>query len=208
MELINTKKLYIKKTTLGMLENNVYLIRTDNQTAIVDPSCQPDAIMNFLGEQNLDKILITHYHWDHLRAGAKIKNLTSAITYASKIDSPFIENPENAPLYRQTDGFYIDKKLNNNDIVKIGQTNWRVIATPGHTPGSICFYNQDVQPILISGDTLFESSCGRTDFADGNTEDMKNSLKILSKLDPETIVLPGHGNITKIKDEISWINQI
>lgn len=207
-EIFKNSNLSIQQITLGMLENNVYLIESDNEKAIIDPSCECDKIIELSGDTNINKILLTHYHWDHIRAGAELVRKTGAKTYASIIDSQFIENPEKAPLYRKTDGFHIDIKLEDRDNVTIGQSIWTVISTPGHSPGSICFYCENDQPILISGDTLFEGTCGRYDFADGNFTDIKSSLKKLSQLNSKTIVFPGHGKTTTIKDELFWINQI
>lgn len=138
---------------------------------------------------------------------APVHAATHAKTYASEIDSPFIEDPEKAPLYRKTEPCKVDVKLKDGDEVTIGSTTWKVIATPGHTPGSICYYSEDCgnNPVLICGDVLFRCSCGRTDFPDGSEIDMRKSLARLAELPDNTIVLPGHDQLTTISFERNYM---
>lgn len=202
-----SENLTIKCIVLGLLSNNVYIIESDGATAIVDPSCRADDILKFVGNHNVDKILLTHYHFDHVGAAREIKRITGAKTYASTIDAALIEDPNKVPIFhRKIDQCGIDIKLNEDDIIEIGSSSWKVIETPGHTQGGICFYNKDAQnhPILISGDTLFKCSCGRCDFIDSSIPDMKKSLLKLSELPDSTLVLPGHQDYTRIKDERNY----
>ena len=104
----------------------------------------------------------------------------------------------------------VDQTVEDGDVIEIGNMKWQVMVTPGHTPGGICLFlepneGQDGSPILISGDTLFAGTHGRVDFEGGSLEDMRESLKRLSTLPPETIVLPGHNNLTTIGREQGWL---
>ena len=99
-------------------------------------------------------------------------------------------------------------KLKDKDVVSVGTMKWKVIATPGHTPGGICFLlnSEDGKyieraSVLASGDTLFCGTIGRTDFEGGSDVQMRASLKRLSQLPDDTLVLPGHNSLTTIKDE-------
>ena len=102
----------------------------------------------------------------------------------------------------------VDQRVNHGDVVKIGNMPWKVISTPGHTEGSMCLFldsslteRLDAKPVLIAGDTLFFGSIGRTDFSGGSMSAMRKSLKRLAVLPDDTVVLPGHGNLTTIGGE-------
>ena len=98
----------------------------------------------------------------------------------------------------------MDILLKDGDKVEFGKSFLEVIATPGHTPGSICLYSKE-KKWIFTGDTLFENARGRTDFPGGNELLINKSLKKLSQLPPDTKVFPGHGSFTTIEKEKSWI---
>ena len=126
--------------------------------------------------------------------------------YASAIDTPVIENqPKDFP---PAESCKVDVQLKDKQTVKLGNMAWKVLATPGHTPGGICLFLEsdkgkyfDGANVLISGDTLFCGSIGRTDFEGGNDKQMRASLRRLSQLPNDTLVLPGHNSLTTIADE-------
>lgn len=192
---------------LGPIENNTYVISDDACTFVVDPSHSADAIIAALGGRTLDAIVVTHHHADHTSALADLKAKTGATVYASGIDAPVIENqpPHSMP---PTKSCKVDKRLKDGDKLRLGNMVWRVIGTPGHTPGGICLFLEsdsgkylDGANVLIAGDTLFCGSIGRTDFEGGNEKQMRASLRRLSQLPNETLVLPGHNSLTTIADE-------
>lgn len=194
-------------TVLGPIQNNVYFIDDGEGLIMVDPSCLPDDIMACVGDRNVDAIFITHNHWDHCNGLAEVKRRTGAPVIASKVDSPVIEAGQK-DMGIVTEGCVVDRKVSDGDMIAVGKTEWRVIATPGHTPGGICFFldpqkapHPDRRPLLVSGDTLFCGSIGRTDFEGGSMRDMRASLARLSKLPDSTIVLPGHNALTTIQVE-------
>lgn len=191
---------------LGPVENNVYVISDGTATFVVDPAANVDAILAQLGDRTLDAIVITHCHNDHIGALRALHERTGAPVYAPAIDTPKIVNPDKD--YPPAEGCAVDVEVKEKDIVKIGNMRWRVIETPGHTPGSICLFlsSEDGSHIeganvLISGDTLFCGSIGRTDFAGGDDRAMRASLRRLSQLPNDTLVLPGHNSLTTIADE-------
>lgn len=118
----DSEKLKISVVQLGMLGNNIFVLESEGEKALVDPACNADQILEMIGGK-LDKILLTHYHWDHVRALAEVQAATGAKTFASQLDAPYIEGPEQAPLYRKTNPCKVDVKLNENDEVKIGSTS-------------------------------------------------------------------------------------
>lgn len=194
---------------MGPIQNNVYFITDGKATFVVDPTCDPDALIGALGGVALDAIAITHRHYDHTGAAARLAQRTGAAVIASAIDAPYIAgelpDPDGHP---GSDPCPVDQPVSDGDVVQLGGMAWRVISTPGHTPGSMCLFldpqfgsDPHGAPLLISGDTLFCGSIGRTDFAGGSMDDMRHSLKKLATLPDSTIVLPGHNSLTTIAAE-------
>ena len=199
----------VEYLVLGMLENNVYLISDGESTMVVDPSCKADAILEALGGRKVDAIVLTHRHFDHVGAARALREKTGALVIASAIDAPVISGDEELPRDdRPFETCPVDRTVKDGDKVQVGGMTWKVIATPGHTPGSICLFDipqfgnhPKGLPVLLSGDTLFAGTIGRTDFKGGSMADMRASLKKLAALPDDTAVLPGHNNLTTIGAE-------
>lgn len=197
--------LTIKRLIVGPLENNCFIIADDNtkEALIVDPGDEPDRIIDFVHENNLNVkfIVCTHAHFDHVGAVSDIKQKTGA---------PIIIHHDEQEIYRGTReqaalwGFELgefpkpDMLVSEGDILEIGDLKFEIIHTPGHSPGSICLLGKD---ILFTGDTVFAGSVGRTDLHGGDTVQLKNSFRRLMSLPEEIKILPGHGPETTIGRE-------
>ncbi len=195
---------------MGPLENNVYLISDGAGTLVVDPTADADAIIEALEDRPLDAILLTHAHWDHTGAAAELRKRTGAKVIASAVDAPDIECPRDTGTSRMAEACPVDVRVHQGDTVDVGNMAWKVLETPGHTPGSLCLFiipafgnHADGLPVLISGDTLFKGTFGRTDFEGGSLEAMGRSMKKLAALPDDTAVLPGHNGLTTIGNERS-----
>lgn len=198
----------VRCLVMGVISNNVYIISDGEGTFVVDPSIDAPRIVEALDGARLDAIVLTHFHWDHMGAAAELHELTGAPVIASAIDAPMIEDPQEGFASRTAPACPVDQRVGNGDIVRIGAMEWKTISTPGHTKGSICLFcipqfgnHPDGLPVLISGDTLFAGTTGRTDFPGGSDEEMAASIKKLAMLPDDTVVLPGHDSPTTIAAE-------
>lgn len=199
----------IEFIVVGPIQNNVYFISDGASLIVVDPGDELEAIKRALGSRVPDAIVLTHYHYDHVGQVAALRELTGAQVIASAVDAPLIDGRSAGPAgHPEVPRCPIDAEVSDGDVVQIGNMAWKALLTPGHTPGSMCLYldpsfglRKDGEPVLISGDTLFRGSIGRTDFADGSMADMRASLRKLAFLPDETVVLPGHNDPTLIGAE-------
>ncbi|MBC2888331.1 MBL fold metallo-hydrolase [Gordonibacter massiliensis (ex Traore et al. 2017)] len=199
----------VEYLVMGMLENNVYLISDGDATMVVDPTCKADKIVEALGGRKLDAIVLTHRHSDHVGAAKDLADKTGAPVIASAIDAPLISGEQSLP--RDDTRFApcpVDRTVSDGETLNVGRMPWKIIVTPGHTKGSMCLFldpertaNPAAAPVLVSGDTLFCGSIGRTDFVGGDMNDMRRSLKRLEQLPDDTVVLPGHNSLTTIGAE-------
>ncbi|WP_293443648.1 MBL fold metallo-hydrolase [Persephonella sp.] len=192
----------IKILTVGPLqENTIFIIDEDTkEVVVVDPGAEGERISRELENYNLRYILATHGHIDHVGQVGFLKKNLDVPFFMSKKDLFLINNdifPGFAQLVGATPCPEPDRFLKEGDIISFGRFNLRVIETPGHTPGSVCFYDQE-NGFVITGDTLFKGSIGRTDLPGGDMKQMENSLKKLMELPDDTDVIPGHGDPTKV----------
>ncbi len=181
---------------------NCYIVERGDSCFVVDPGGNTELLKKELTGYKVLFVLLTHGHFDHID-GLRIFDCP---IYIHENDYEMLINPKKA-LYHMLGGLvpsYDYRKLNiikikDNDIIPFVDQEIRVIHTPGHSSGSVCYLYRDK---LFSGDTLFKGSIGRTDFPDSSYEAMKKSLvKIIDNLDDNIKVYPGHDEITSIKDE-------
>jgi len=148
---------------------------------------------------NVKRVLLTHTHWDHIIDAAKI----DAPLYCHAEDAENMRSPgsDRVPLLLAIEGREPDGLFSDGEMV----AGLRVIHTPGHSPGGVCFYDEK-EGILFSGDTLFAGSIGNLSLATAEPERMWRSLERLAQLPPETLVYPGHGEPTRIGNE-TWLSR-
>lgn len=166
------------------------------------------ALLQMAKRENLqvEAILLTHSHWDHFVDAHVVKERTHAPLYVHPLDQKNVEEPgsDRLPLFFPIQGVKPDFLLQDGQVVEVGNLELRVLHTPGHSPGSVCFYLHK-EKTLISGDTLFCGCYGNVQLPTANPESMWQSLKKLAALPPDTRVVPGHGEDTTIQAESSWI---
>jgi glyoxylase-like metal-dependent hydrolase (beta-lactamase superfamily II) len=192
----NQSRLTLRQAQIGPMANFVYIIgdRETRKAAVVDPAWDIDAIVRYCEREgyNVDKILITHYHQDHLGGSMMGQHIQGAADMLNRIKAKVYVNKHEAEGVKKVSGLSDSDlvKVEAGDAIKIGDIDLKFIHTPGHTPGSQCFLVEDN---LISGDTLFVNSCGRVDLPGSDPEAMYYSLNhTLRNLDDSTVVYPGH----------------
>lgn len=187
-----------KQLMVGSMGVCSYIVGCENtkKGAVVDPGGDENRILDEVRNLGLDieYIIATHGHPDHVCGNRTIKEATGGAIVMHEKDAEFFENPETQNYFSML-GLEpsppAEVKVKDGDLINIGELEFQVIHTPGHTPGGMCLY---CQPNLITGDSLFVGGIGRTDFPGGSYEELIQSLKgKLLTLPEETIVWPGHG---------------
>jgi glyoxylase-like metal-dependent hydrolase (beta-lactamase superfamily II) len=200
----------LKTFCSGPAETNAYLLGCleTKRAAVIDVPFESAELLVQSAEKHsltIEKILLTHSHWDHTAEVALLKETLSIPVYVHSDDVGNLENPgsDGLPLFFPIRGAKADHFLTDGQELSVGNLNIRVIHTPGHSPGCVCFYLPK-EKTLFSGDTLFRGTIGNLSFPSSRPALMWNSLKTLSALPSDTKVYPGHGDPTTIGAE-KWI---
>jgi len=175
-----------KQIKVGPMQNFSYIIGDDKskEAAVVDAGWEIDKLIDICNKEklNINKIILTHSHYDHVQKIDELASKTNALVYFHEEDHNEIKRVIKNPNIKII-------KLKNNDEIKIGNIKIKVIHTPGHTPGAICLLFENK---LITGDTLFVNAIGRTDLAGGDSIKLFESLQKLKKLKDDIEIYPGH----------------
>jgi glyoxylase-like metal-dependent hydrolase (beta-lactamase superfamily II) len=195
----------IHTLVVGQLQTNCHVITSRSEAIIVDPGDEPERILMFIKDMNTTptRIVATHTHFDHVLGVDGVRKGTK---------TPFLIHPDDLPMLqsmqsrvRQFMGFEVppppkvDGYIKDGDLLRLGDETIRVLHTPGHSPGSISLSGNGY---VLTGDSLFNQSIGRTDLPGGDLKVLMHSIRDrLFKLDDDTTVYPGHGPETTIGDE-------
>ncbi|MBA4349201.1 MAG: MBL fold metallo-hydrolase [Thermodesulfovibrio sp.] len=197
--------MFIRDIVVGPLQVNCYIIADEvsKKTMVVDPGDEPDMIMDIIKQNNLtvEYIVCTHGHFDHAGAVADIKRETGAKVVVHKDELQIYNSAKDMGAFW---GFELEEQpepdmlIEEDTSIRVGELYFDIFHSPGHSPGGICLYGNG---IIITGDTLFADSVGRTDLPYGDIEKLKHSFRRLMALPESTKVLPGHGPVTTIGKE-------
>lgn len=200
-------KLY--RMPLGALGTNCYIVVDENNQhcLVVDPGGEGERLVALLKEKGLqpEAVILTHGHGDHIGGVQAVVDAFNVPIYINKGDEEFLTNSNlnlsgaiGQPVKVTGDIRFIKE----DDVIRLGEYSFKVIETPGHTPGGVCFYGEG---LVLAGDSLFLESIGRTDFPGSSYEDLIDSVHHkLFTLPEETVVYPGHGPETTIGHEKTY----
>ncbi len=194
----------IVKCITGEFCTNTYVIIEGGTAIIVDPGAEYERIAETVAENRAaaEFVLVTHAHFDHVSAVAEFQK-RGAKVYISRIDYDLLASNGfyvDLGFYGQAvEPFTADVKLSDGDEFCLIDHNFKTLATPGHTPGGVCFIMDG--KTIFTGDTLFKNSVGRTDFKFGDGSALKNSIKRLFALNGDYEVLPGHNEASTLDHE-------
>jgi hydroxyacylglutathione hydrolase len=196
--------LKVETYSLGPLQTNAYVLyKPDEQRCIIiDPGMNPQPVIRKVKDWEVEAILLTHAHFDHIGGVDELRKLKNCPVYLHDAEAEWLTNPKKngstmwsevtAPISSDPAEYGLD---HNMKLKLLGET-FKVYHTPGHSPGSVSFH---LDNMLFGGDVLFRQSVGRTDLPGGSSRELYNSIQtILFKLDDQTVVYPGHGPRTTI----------
>jgi hydroxyacylglutathione hydrolase len=178
--------MYVRQLKVGPMENFVYLIGAYDsaETAIIDAAWDVDAALRAAEAEGREvtHALVSHHHFDHVNGLPELLASRGVRVHAHAADVPKLA-PE---LQSEV------TSVRGGDVVEVGPVRIRALHTPGHTPGSTCWQVEGPEGGIFSGDTVFVNACGRCDLAGGDPEQMFQSLRRISELDPAIKLYPGH----------------
>lgn len=192
--------------TLGMIQTNCYLLLDEitGKAAIIDPGAYETPLLEMIAVheiKQIEYILLTHGHFDHILGLKKLKDKTGAAVAVHSADANMIKDPNECRAFLHDlvlEPVEADILLSDGDEIELGSLKIKVVHTPGHTPGGVCYICEDV---MFSGDTLFAGSVGRTDFSYSDSVKMLESVRRLRDLPGDYRVLPGHARPTTLSRE-------
>lgn len=175
------------------VDNNIWLVGDDNDVIVIDAAHTAAPIKDAVRGRNVVAVICTHGHNDHI---------TVAPELSKDLDAPILLNPADDMLWQMTHGDTAFRTIEDGQIFTVGGLELHAICTPGHSPGSTCLYAPELGA-LFSGDTLFQGGPGATGRSFSDFPTILSSIKDkLGKLPADTVVYTGHGDTTRIGDEL------
>jgi len=189
----------VHRMVVGPIDNNVYIVRCrrTGDALLVDAANEHESLLEVCRQLGVRSVVETHGHWDHIQAVPAVREAGISVAVTA-------EDASMLPSY--------DELLEDDSAITVGRLRILTLATPGHTPGSMCFAVEGT-PLLLTGDTLFPGGPGNTQFPGGDFPTIIRSIedRLFGRFDAATIVLPGHGASTTIGSEsphlAEWIER-
>jgi len=196
----------VRSFTVGPVQENCFIVRAGSDSTrafIVDPGDEPERLLEAIDalRVQIEAILITHCHFDHIGAVAPIAAATGAPVYCPEIEKPILADVMKwvPPGFGPFESYDADHTLKGGERLTIAGTDIEVLFTPGHSPGHLTYA---VPGALLSGDVLFQGSVGRVDLPGGDWPTLERSIEtLLKRFPPETTIYPGHMGVTTLARE-------
>ena len=190
----------VEQYVMGMFCTNTYLLEINGECIVIDPASKAEKMIEIIGDRKLLAILLTHGHFDHIKAVDGLVKHFNCPVYLNALDKPLTKDKNQGNDFGLESVASISVKTNDlkEGLMEIGPFKFEVIFTPGHTEGSVCYKFTDA---IFTGDTLFRMSVGRTDLNGGSDNKLKASLRLLKNIQNNLTVYPGHDAITCLDDE-------
>jgi hydroxyacylglutathione hydrolase len=198
----------VVRLVVGSLSANSYLVAGEKNLSIIDPGDDANFIQNEIAKLNIlpDKIILTHGHFDHLLAAIELKLSFDIPIFMDKNDEFLLKRAEESAKYFTNVNLPAPVKADRyfKKTIVAGDNKFKIIKTPGHTPGSVCLYSE-YEKIIFVGDLIFAGGgIGRYDFNYSNKGKLTESVEKILKLPRETVVYPGHGDSTTIGNFLKY----
>jgi glyoxylase-like metal-dependent hydrolase (beta-lactamase superfamily II) len=185
----------VHQIVVGPMDNNVYILRCrrTGDAMLIDAANEHEELLEICKKLGVNQVVETHGHWDHIQAVPAVREAGISVAVTSA-DAGML------PSY--------DLILEDDEQLSVGDLRIKTLATPGHTPGSICFAVEGTN-LLFTGDTLFPGGPGNTSFEDADFGTIMQSIerRIFAAFDPDTLVLPGHGGATTVGNEAPHLDE-
>lgn len=193
----------IRSYVLGPIETNTYLLVDGTDAILIDPASKAEKLINILGELKLVGILLTHGHFDHIKAVDGLYEKYKCPVYLHEDDEQLARDKYSGESFGLVSYITCPIVKLKEGKMKINSFEFETIFTPGHTPGSVIYVFEDA---IFTGDTLFMGSVGRTDLSGGDMRKLKDSLRVFKQFNHDYVIYPGHDQFTKLSLEL--INNI
>ncbi len=190
----------IETYVMGPIATNTYLLSEGNDVIVIDPASKPEKMIEKINGRNLLAVLLTHGHFDHIKACDGLFEKYGCPIYLHKDDEELARDKYSGADFGLVSYISCPIEELKEGKMKIGPFEFEVIFTPGHTPGSVIFV---FDHHIFTGDTLFAGSVGRTDLKGGDGRMLKESLKVFKNFNGEYFILPGHDDPSTLSFELA-----
>ena len=189
----------VKRFVLGPIETNTYLLIEGNDALLIDPASKSEKLIEILGDLNLVGILLTHGHFDHIKAVDGLYEKYHCPIYLHEEDEYLARDKYAGKFFGLVSYISCPTTKLLEGKMKINGFEFEVIFTPGHTKGSVIYVFND---FIFTGDTLFKNSVGRTDLDGGSQRDLNASLRVFKEFKKDYLVYPGHNDSSTLAQEL------
>ena len=190
----------IKSFVLGPIATNTYLLIEGKDALLIDPASKAEKLIDILGDLNLIGILLTHGHFDHIKAVDGLYDKYKCPVYLHEDDKELARDKYSGASFGLVSYITCPTQNLRQGKMNVGPFNFEVVFTPGHTEGSVIYVFDDC---IFTGDTLFKGSAGRTDLKGGDERKLKDSLRIFKGFNKNYNIYPGHEEFTNLAGELA-----